>query len=248
MRRFDLLVFDLGSTLIYFDGDWPGVLARANAELARYLQGVGLALPEEAFLREFRSRLESYYAERDTEFIEYTTAYVLRTLLAEFGYPEISEALLQSALKAMYAVTQSFWQPEADAIPTLAALREQGYRLAILSNAADDADVQTLVDKAQIRPYFETILTSAEAGIRKPNPRIFRMVLEPLGIPAGRAAMIGDTLGADILGAENAGLYGIWITRRADVPGNRAHVETIRPDAAISTLAELPALLMSLSV
>jgi FMN phosphatase YigB (HAD superfamily) len=125
-------------------------------------------------------------------------------------------------------------------------LRQQDYRLALISNASDDADVQTLVDKAGIRPFFEMILTSAAAGIRKPNPQIFQIVLEKLGVAADRAAMIGDTLGADILGAQNAGLFSIWITRRADAAGNRAHTGLVHPDVVIDTLAELPLLLSQL--
>jgi FMN phosphatase YigB (HAD superfamily) len=58
-----------------------------------------------------------------------------------------------------------------------------------------------------------------------------------------QVAMVGDTLGADILGAKNAGIYSIWITRRANTPANRAHAETIIPDARISELCELPSLL-----
>ena len=58
--------------------------------------------------------------------------------------------------------------------------------------------------------------------------------------------MVGDSLGADILGARNAGLYSIWVTRRADTAANRAHKDTIQPDAVISTLSELPPLLNSL--
>jgi 2-haloalkanoic acid dehalogenase type II len=246
MRPFDLLIFDLGSTLIYFDGEWPKVFARANAELLRHLNAAALDLPSEDFLREFSARLESYYAERDTEFVEYTTAYVLRTLLGEWGYPDFPEEQLRPALQAMYAVSQSHWHPEEDAHPTLSALRQQGYRLALISNASDDADVQTLVDKAGIRPFFEMILTSAAAGIRKPNPQIFQIVLEKLGVAADRAAMIGDTLGADILGAQNAGLFSIWITRRADAAGNRAHTGLVHPDAVSDTLAELPLLLSQL--
>jgi HAD superfamily hydrolase (TIGR01662 family) len=128
----------------------------------------------------------------------------------------------------------------------LGALRKAGYRLGMISNASDDADVQALIDKAGVRPYFEVILTSAAVGIRKPNPRIFHMALERLGTSPGKTAMVGDTLGADILGANNAGMFSIWITRRADVPDNRAHLDTIRPDAVIDTLSDLPRLLESL--
>jgi FMN phosphatase YigB (HAD superfamily) len=50
---------------------------------------------------------------------------------------------------------------------------------------------------------------------------------------------VGDTLGADILGAQNAGIKSAWITRRAERAGNRDHEETIQPDYTIATLGEL---------
>jgi 2-haloalkanoic acid dehalogenase type II len=246
MRPFDAVLFDLGGTLIYFDSDWAQVFKQANTALTDALQSSGLKL-EHDFIEQFNTRLGQYYTERDSEFVEYTTAYVLRSLLTERGYPYLDEASLRGALRAMYAVSQSHWQAEQDAVPTLEELRSQGYRLAMISNAADDEDVQALVDKAGLRQYFEFILTSAAAGIRKPNPRLFDLALERLGTPAGRAAMVGDSLGADILGAQNAGIYSIWITRRADVAANRAHADTIQPDAVIEDLGELPVLLASLT-
>lgn len=246
MPSFDALIFDLGSTLIYFDGDWPEVYSQADIELVRYLGAAGLAVGSEKFLEEFRARLEAYHAERESEFIEYTTAYTLRSLLADWGHSEVRDEVIVSALEAMYRVSQAYWKAEKDAAPTLKKLREQGYRLAIISNAGDDADVQTLVDEAELRNYFEVILSSAALGIRKPHPRIFEIALEALETQPSRAAMVGDTLGADILGANNAGIFSIWVTRRADVPANRAHSDTIKPDAVIRTLGELPDLLQKL--
>jgi 2-haloalkanoic acid dehalogenase type II len=246
MPRFDGLIFDLGGTLIYFNGDWPKVFAQASTQLIQSLKAEGVNIEEESFLGEFQARMSDYHSERESEFIEYTTAYILRNMLAELGYPAIQESLIQKALKTMYAVSQAHWHPEEDTLPTLEVLRKAGYRLGMISNASDDADVQALIDKAGVRPYFEVILTSAAVGIRKPNPRIFHMAIKRLGTSLGKAAMVGDTLGADILGANNAGMFSIWITRRADVPDNRAHLDTIRPDAVIDTLSDLPRLLESL--
>lgn len=246
-QPFYAILFDLGSTLIYFDGEWPKVIQESHRELLSSLASAGLHIGDSrVFLEQFRSRLERYYAERETEFIEYTTAYLLRTLLEEWGFANIPDAIVRQALTRMYAVSQAYWKPEADAHPTLQWLRQQGYHLGLISNAGDDNDVQTLVDQAQLRPYFDIILTSAALGIRKPNPRIFQIALEHWGIQPAQAAMVGDTLGADILGAHHAGLFSIWITRRANTPANRAHENTIRPDATISSLSELPSLLESL--
>jgi HAD superfamily hydrolase (TIGR01549 family) len=190
--------------------------------------------------------MNQYYQERDSEFIEYTTLYVLRSILVEHGFPFISEEVLRPALKAFYANSQAHWHPEADAGATLEVLTKRGYRLGLVSNASDDEDVQTLIDKGGFRPFFEVIITSAALGIRKPNPKIFLHVLERLGVPPTRAAMVGDNLGADILGARNAGIYSVWITRRAETAANRDHEDTIIPDAAIAALSEIPELLKEL--
>lgn len=235
--------FDLGNTLLYFDGEWPEVFAQADQLLVSQLIDAGLNLDQEEFTREFRTRMNAYYQQREAEFIEHTTTYVLENLLSEFGVEQVSESILQPALAKMYAVSQAHWRLEAEAIACLNTLKESGYRLGIISNAGNDADVQKLVDKTEIREYFEFVITSAACGIRKPNPRIFAIALERLDLGPEDAVMVGDKLGADILGARNASIYSIWVTRRADTPVNSAHSETIKPDAAITSLDELPELL-----
>lgn len=240
MRRFRAILFDLGHTLIYFDRPWDEILPEANRALVGVLKQAVSKLDDTDFLQRFSARMNEYYNQRDTEFIEYTTTYVVQRVLDEMGISPISESIVRQAVDAMYAVSQAHWQPEDDALPTLQALKEQGYRLGLISNAADDHDVQVLIDKAGLRTFFEVILTSAAQGIRKPNPRLFHTALAALDhIQPEQAAMVGDTLGADILGARNAGMYSIWITRRADSAANRAHLDTIQPDAKISTLSEL---------
>ncbi|MCL4257935.1 MAG: HAD family hydrolase [Anaerolineales bacterium] len=241
------IFYDLGNTLLYFDGAWPEVQRRADAQLLAHLQDEGLTLDAPSFLQEFRARLNAYYAQREAEFVEQTTAYVLKTLLADLGYPDIGAGQLTPALRALYAASQAHWLLEDDTLATLEALKAAGYKLAIISNAGDDEDVQTLVDKAALRPYFELVLSSAACGVRKPNPRIFSIALEQLAVQASEAAMVGDTLGADILGANNAGIFSIWLTRRADTPANREHAQTITPNAQIPSLVELPSLIKEIA-
>ena len=233
------ILFDLGNTLIHFDAVWPEVIQEADAALLRHLHSQGFAVEEDRFLADFRTRLNRYYAERETEFIEHTTAYILRTVLADFGYPDVSDENLAAALKSLYAVSQSHWQVEDDAHATLSALHADGYRMGIVSNASDDNDVQALVDKAQVRGFLDFVLSSAACGIRKPNPRIFQIAMENWDFPSDEVAMVGDTLGADNLGAQHAGLSSIWLTRRAEAPGNRDHADTIQPDASIARLSHL---------
>ncbi len=273
LRPFEVILFDGGSTLFYFAGNPVEVLRQGVKELSAILADAVLAaavlasaasqLDKEAsaerfaqqfaeqfaeqFAKRFGDELLRYYREREMEFIEYTTEYLLQGVLAEFGEQDIPAEVQRQAIDAMYRVTQAYWHAEDDAIPTLELLRAQGYRLGLVSNASDEQDVQTLIDQTGLRPYFEVVLISAALGIRKPNPKIFHAALEHWGIPPGEAAMVGDTLGADVLGAQNAGLYSIWITRRADTPANRAHAGTIVPEATIGRLSELPQLLENIS-
>ena len=246
-RHFKAIIFDLGGTLIYFEGSWPEVMAEAGMELHRSLSEAGLDLDQDAFMQEFHTQLETYYVERESDYREYTTLYVVQKVLQVWGYLDVEESVIRGGLQAMYAVTEGHWHVEQDAALTLETLGEKGYRLGLISNAGDDADVQTLVDNANLRDYFDLIITSAAEGIRKPSAHIFHKMLNYWGIEPAQAAMVGDTLSADILGARKAGLYSIWITRRADTPANQALAAEIIPDVTIATLSELPGLLENLA-
>jgi HAD superfamily hydrolase (TIGR01662 family) len=245
-KNFEAIFFDLGDTLLYFEGDWPEVFFQARQVLLDSLQQAGIDLKPE-FVEDFYERMSDYYRERDTEFIEYTVKSVLVNILEERGFPAIPDAILTHSLADMHLITQAHWIPEDDALITLAKLKEGGYRLALISNASDDPNTQVLVDKLGARGYFEVIISSAALGIRKPNPKIFQEAMERMNLSPEKVAMVGDRLGADILGARNAGIFSIWIKRRADTPGNRAHVDTIFPDAQIDILSELPRLLEQLA-
>lgn len=247
MPAINTLFFDLGFTLMNFHADWTQVMPKAILELQQALLSLGYPVQGEDFRITFWQKLNEYYMERETEFIEYTTTFLLQNLLVETGLTDVPGHHLQTAVDAFYDVTEQHWQPEPDAAPTLQVLAKQGYRMAIISNAGDDRDVQALVDKAGIHHFFDMVLSSAAVGYRKPNPKIFSLVMEQMQIQPAEAAMIGDTLGADILGAQNAGILDIWISRRADTPANRAHAGTIHPTLQINTLAELPEALVPYS-
>ncbi|MEO1012775.1 MAG: HAD-IA family hydrolase, partial [Bacteroidota bacterium] len=60
---------------------------------------------------------------------------------------------------------------------------------------------------SNILQYFGKVINSEMAGAKKPNPAIFRMALETVGVAAENSVMIGDDLEADILGARAVGLH-----------------------------------------
>jgi len=233
------VIFDLGNTLVYFDGHISQVLPQADSELSRALKDCGFEIDPEVFEQEFRQQMTAYYHQREHDLIEHSTAAVLTNILANYGYFDVPESDLRDLLARLYAVTQEYWIPENDLLPTIRTLKQRGYLLGVVSNAGDDADVQTLVDKAKIRQYLDFVVSSAAFGFRKPDPRIFQFALDCWGLPPEQVAMVGDTLEADILGAKQAGIFGVWITRRVDAAAKQHAREKIQPDSVVDSLHAL---------
>ncbi|MFN8413967.1 MAG: HAD family hydrolase [Anaerolineales bacterium] len=240
--RFRYLLFDLGGTLMHAEGDWSPVTAEGDYALSKKLAEFNIQLESKLF----REHIDAYYSRRDQDFQETTYHFVLRDLLSELGYADVDEAILRSALDALYAVTQKNWGLENDASETILQLKSQGYQLGILSNAGDDKDVQTLIDRFGIRAHFDFVLTSATCFYRKPHARAFEFALAHWSISPEEAIMIGDSLEADIQGAKNLNMKTIWITRRAQFKA--ADLQRFKPDFSIRKLNELLPTLERISI
>jgi len=231
---------------MYGRRDWTPIMAKADDALTEHLIAQGMDINPNTFPVEFRRKLDEYFKQREKDLLETTYSFVLRELLQNKGYDDVSSETIRNALNALFSVTQSNWTLEEDAIPTLQKLRGNGYNLGIISNAGDDTDVQQLAQGFGITQYFDFILTSAACSYRKPHSRIFELALSHWYCPPGEAVMIGDNLDADIRGAQNAGIYGVWINRRASPDMEKQ--EQVQPDASLSSLSEVPAILDRLQV
>jgi HAD superfamily hydrolase (TIGR01662 family) len=238
-RRFKVILCDLGNTLMYDKESWEPILRRADTAMRKSLEKAGYPLAEGAY-GEFGTIFDLYYHRRTDTVEEETTVQLLRQLMDKQDASP-PDSVLFAAMEAMYAVTQENWFVETDAVPTLKALHEMGYRLGLISNAADDENVQELVDKGNLRPHFEFIISSAACGIRKPDARIFQRALDHFEVPPEKTAMIGDLLEADILGANQLGIYSIWVTRRATTPSDGKLA--VQPQAIVASLSDIPDLL-----
>jgi putative hydrolase of the HAD superfamily len=103
------------------------------------------------------------------------------------------------------------FRPFADALSALPRLREQGTRLVVVSNW--DVSLPEVLERVGLAPRLDGIVTSAEAGARKPDPAIFERALGLAGVPASEALHVGDTLAEDVEGARNAGIEPVLIVR-----------------------------------
>ena len=153
-------IFDLGSTLIHFDGDWPSVIDAGLNALTASLREQGLALDPAAFREAFQAETEGSQRGRAVDNVERTSTDVLRRALERFGHAGVADAVVDRAIAALFAVSEAHWQPMPGLAQTLTRLRGAGLRLGMISNASDAANVQRLIEKAQIRSWFDPIVIS----------------------------------------------------------------------------------------
>ncbi|MFL5846723.1 MAG: HAD family hydrolase [Solirubrobacteraceae bacterium] len=90
----------------------------------------------------------------------------------------------------------------------LAGAKERGTRLALLTNNVKEWEPRWRA-MMPVDELFEVVVDSAYVGIRKPDPRIYEIVLERLGLPASACAFVDD-LEHNIEAATALGMHAIW--------------------------------------
>ena len=101
--------------------------------------------------------------------------------------------------------------PFADVRPALTDARERGQGLVVVSNW--DASLHGVLHALELSPLLDGILTSAEAGSRKPAPAIFEEALALVGAGPEQAIHVGDSLEEDVAGARAAGIEPVLVRR-----------------------------------
>lgn len=129
------------------------------------------------------------------------------------------------------------WRVFADAPEALRALRARGLRVGVVSNF--DTRLVGLLDQLGLAPLVDRIVHSTRAGVAKPDPAIFHLALEALGVPPAEALHAGNEVVADVEGARAAGLRAVLVDREGRLAPLPPGVPRVR------TLAELVARLES---
>jgi putative hydrolase of the HAD superfamily len=104
-----------------------------------------------------------------------------------------------------------------DAVAAVEALAAAGVPLAVVANW--DISLRDVLRRLGLAPAFATIVTAAEVGAAKPDPRPFHVALERLGVAPERALHVGDSAEADVAGAHAAGMAGLLLDRTGATPG-----------------------------
>lgn len=106
------------------------------------------------------------------------------------------------------------------------------YRMHILSNGFREVQYKK-IENSGLKPYFDKIILSEDAGINKPHPDMFTYALKSTNSRRNETVMIGDSWDADIVGAYQSRIAQIWFNPAAEVPDGFEPTHTVR------TLAEI---------
>lgn len=192
------ILFDAGNTLVWLDHPFLVRLLAEHGITTTSDEILGAEYEAKLILDEMvrggkggddRSRGKVYFAE------------IFRRLgVKPEDFPPLAERLF-----ARHA-ERNLWSLVHDhTAATLESLKALGYRLGVISNA--DGRVEALLESLDLRPHFEFVIDSGVVGVEKPDPRIFRMGLERMGVQPNEAAYVGDIYEIDIVGARGTGLH-----------------------------------------
>ena len=209
----EAVLFDWGDTLMDFQFD-EELMDRA---FRTGLDALGRDdLPADEIRAHFRERFEPlFWVPGTLEEIEYPG--MIREALAHFGI-ELSDDELARFLEAEHAA----WQPArvlgATTHALLDALREEGLKLGLVSNAFDPGWLlRRDLEQMGIEQRIDVAVFSSEVGVRKPHPEIFGRALAAIEVAPERTLFVGDRLYEDVHGAAELGMttvQALWF--RAD--------------------------------
>jgi putative hydrolase of the HAD superfamily len=187
------VVFDLWDTLV----DWPlAEMAELNAAWAERL---GLTADE------LVERWREEHVSRNTA----PLADSLRTLGAADG-------IVQELVDHRFALARRVVVARPGAVETLVELGERGTKRGLISVCTEE--IPAIWAETALAPHFESALFSATCGLMKPDPRIYELACEELGVRPEEAVFVGDGANDELAGAQRAGLRAVLIHRAGRAP------------------------------
>ena len=221
----EAVLFDLDDTLL----DGAAAAESGLRRLAARSPGVSWAAAVAAWDEAFAEHFPRYLAGAIT--MAQSRAARIRTWADRLGVPV--EAGAEPEWFEWYrAGYEAGWAGFADVGPCLDALA--GLRLGVITNG-DGEQQRAKVAALGLAGRFEAVIVSGDAGFAKPDARIFGLAAARVGVPAERCLFIGDNRAGDAVGAQAAGMLGVWLNRRAEPAPDDAVPQ-------ISSLAALPGL------
>jgi putative hydrolase of the HAD superfamily len=221
MDQITAIGFDFFNTLITVE---PPAMGAAVGRLTSSLEESGFRFDPEVFLKAHKEAAIRLIKETKLNGRETHNRFWISAALNTLGLPILpDDPLISKAVEAYFSAFFDYCHLIPGTIEMLEKLKG-AYRLGLLSNFTHAPAARGLLDWMGLTPYFDPILISGAIGFRKPNPHVFELLIEKLGVERERILYVGDDLDPDIIGARQAGLRPIWMTYVRDhhlpvVPG-----------------------------
>ncbi len=124
-------------------------------------------------------------------------------------------------------------------VPELLERLKKHYRLGLICNTGwtPGAMLKIVLQRLGIFDYFDVLTFSDVVGVRKPDPQIFHLTLEGLGIAPDRAIHVGNDPVIDVGGALGVGMWAVLLGPHRDPPQSHGRVRVIE------VLEDLPRIL-----
>jgi putative hydrolase of the HAD superfamily len=124
--------------------------------------------------------------------------------------PEVAEEIVSMRR----AVTQRGLVPVPGAVETIVELRVRGLRVGLITICTDD--VPALWPETAFHGLFDAEIFSCSVGLRKPDPRIYLLACEQLGVEPHEALFVGDGANDELAGAERVGMTAVLLERAGE--------------------------------
>jgi putative hydrolase of the HAD superfamily len=217
-----VVLLDALGTLVELQPPAPRLqrlLAEAGFDVSEGLAAAG-------FAAEIAYYLDHHLEGSDPERLERLRDRCAEEMRRALELPDLDHA---TARRAMLGALE--FRPYPDVLPALAELRERGVTLVIASNW--DCSLPDWLAPTGIMELVDGLVTSAEVGAPKPDPRVFERALAVAGVAPSEALHVGDKVDNDIEGAEAAGVRGVLLQREGEPPPD---VESVRSLQELSAL------------
>ena len=199
MDKIKGVFFDLGGTLRIVE-KVPEHQERAKVRMAQLAGREDV----EAFINMVEARYEPY---REWALGENREAGDYE-LWHQWLLPELGEELRAVCHEMTYQYRQvkGLRHVVEGGLQVIRGLYERGYRLGIISNLIGEDEIPNWLREDGLAQYFDAVVLSSVCHIRKPDPAIYRMGCEQLGLEPEECVSVADNLGRDITGAKAAGI------------------------------------------
>ncbi|HDD69700.1 MAG TPA: HAD family hydrolase [Candidatus Bathyarchaeota archaeon] len=231
--RIKAVLFDLFDTLVIIEGGGAHY-APSLRKLHEFLRENGVNVPFEDFHKIYFQVRDKFYSESRESLEEPHFNLRISQTLQKLGYNfNAEDPVIKGATQAFSEKFMEYISLDPDAPQVLEKLRGK-YKLGLISNLAIPECAWKLLEKFNLKNFFNTIIISGEINRRKPSAEIFQKALKNLGVKASEALFVGDMPDLDIAGPKKVGMKAILIQRR---PANNKM--EIKPDKTIKRLTEL---------